>query len=220
MSMDVLAAVFRHVEYNWQRWYEVFCSCRACHRPSIILIAQQESNSDTAVSAQTVMAYKGSLNDHFSVKGPITLKDKFVHEPPGFLPEDVLRIYTEAVSCLAIRCYNASATMFRLCLDLATRPLLPDQDDKSVKQPSSKERRELGLRLEWMFANGLIPSALKELSGCVREDANDAAHRGTLGKEDAEDLLDFTDALLERLITEPAKLERAAERSVTRRAPT
>lgn len=219
MSMDVSAAVFRFVEYNWQRHYEIFCQCRACHRPSIFLVAQEEINSSVAASAESILLYKGSLNDHFRSKGPVTLKDNFVHEPPAFLPEDVLRIYTEAVSCLAINCYNASATMFRLCLDLVTLPLLPEQAADSESQPNKRQRRDLGLRLAWLFDAGLLPASLKELSSCVREDANDGAHRGNLTKEDVEDLLDFTDSLLERLITEPAKLEKAAERRANRRLP-
>jgi hypothetical protein len=52
-----------------------------------------------------------------------------------------------------------------------------------------------------------------------REDANDGAHVGNLSKEDAEDLLDFTTTLLERLGTEPKRLERAEARRKQRRKP-
>jgi hypothetical protein len=108
--------------------------------------------------------------------------------------------------------------MFRLCVDLTTRPLLPAQEDSTTPQPNSKQRRDLGLRLVWLFDHGKLPSDLRELAKCVREDANDAAHVGNLTKEDAEDLLDFTTALLERLITEPKKLELAEARRKARRA--
>jgi len=219
MTMDVTAAVHRFERHNWQQWYEIFCVCRTCHRPSIMLIAQQDIKSKVATSAAAMLSFNGSLNDDFRIDGPITLKDNFRHEPPEFLPDDVLRAYTEATQCLAIGCYNAAATMFRLCLDLVTRPLLPDPADTSRPQPSGKHRRDLGLRLEWLFENSLLPSALKELSACVREDSNDAAHRGNLEKSDAEDLLDFCNVLLDRLITEPAKLQRAAERRASRRGP-
>jgi Domain of unknown function (DUF4145) len=63
-----------------------------------------------------------------------------------------------------------------------------------------------------MFDNKLIAPALRELAKCIREDANDGAHIGNLSKEDAEDLLDFTRALLERLVTEPKRLEQAETR--------
>jgi hypothetical protein len=58
---------------------------------------------------------------------------------------------------------------------------------------------------------------VREISTCIREDGNDGAHQGTLTKEDAEDLLDFTTALLERLFTEPRRLEIAQERRKERR---
>ncbi len=219
MTMDVRAAVYRYSRHNWQNWYEIFCECRACHRPSIMLIAQQDINSKVAANANSVMSFNGSLNDHFRVDGPITLKDNFTHKPPEFLPGEVLKIYTEASKCLSIGCYNAAATMFRLCLDLVTTPLLPDPADTAAAQPNSKQRRDLGLRLAWLLDNGRLPENLRDLSVCIREDANDGAHRGNLEKQDAEDILDFCNALLERLITEPAKLQKAAERRASRRTP-
>jgi|ERR1700727_2702241 hypothetical protein len=108
--------------------------------------------------------------------------------------------------------------MFRLCTDLATRPLLPDRLDTGSEQPNSKTRRDLGLRLAWLFDKQLLPLNLRELAKCVREDANDGAHVGNLTKEDAEDLVDFTEALLERLFTEPERLRLAEERRNKRRS--
>ena len=117
--------------------------------------------------------------------------------------------------CLAVRCYNAAGTMFRLCVDLATRSLLPHGEITGL---NPKKRRDLGLRLPWLFANNHLPAALHDLSTCIKDDGNDGAHSGTLGKDDAEDLLDFTTALLERLYTEPEVLKLAKERREARRA--
>jgi hypothetical protein len=52
---------------------------------------------------------------------------------------------------------------------------------------------------------------------CIKEDGNDGAHEGTLKKEDAEDILDFTVALLSRLYTEPERLRLAKLRRDKRR---
>ena len=102
--------------------------------------------------------------------------------------------------------------------DVATRPLLPDQTaSEGTRQPNSKERRDLRLRLQWLFAHNLLDASLKELAKCVREDANDGAHVGSLSKEDAEDLLDFTTALLERIVTEPRRFQQAEARRLARR---
>ena len=62
-----------------------------------------------------------------------------------------------------------------------------------------------------------MPNDLRELSTSIREDDNDGAHAGTLKKEDAEDLLDFSGALLERLYIEPEKLRLAGKRREARR---
>jgi hypothetical protein len=106
--------------------------------------------------------------------------------------------------------------MFRLCVDIATKSLFPATDEKGL---NSKIRRNLGLRLPLLFDNGLLPESLKELSTCIKEDGNDGAHVGNLTKSDAEDLLDFTTALLERMYTEPARLRLAKERRDSRRTP-
>ncbi len=96
---------------------------------------------------------------------------------------------------------------------------MPDPTDTTKTQPNEKTRRDLGLRLAWMFDNGILQPTLRELAKCIREDANDGAHVGSLTKQDGEDLLDFTIALLERLITEPKKLELAEARRKARRSP-
>jgi hypothetical protein len=57
--------------------------------------------------------------------------------------------------------------MFRLCLDLATRPLLPQEHVPGLKR---RTRRDLAPRLEWLFETNRLPTALRELSSCVRED--------------------------------------------------
>ena len=104
--------------------------------------------------------------------------------------------------------------MFRAGLDLATRSILPDDDMQGL---NAGVRRVLGLRLPWLFDNGLLPGDLRELSHCVHQDGNDGAHALNLQKEDVEDLLDFTRALFERLYTEPVKLRLANERREARR---
>jgi hypothetical protein len=106
--------------------------------------------------------------------------------------------------------------MFRLVIDLTTRPLLPESEDQG--RPNRKVCRDLGLRLPWLFQNGRLPLDLQELSHCIREDGNDGAHIGALTMPDALDLQDFTDALLERLYSEPERLKQAKARRDQRRS--
>lgn len=104
--------------------------------------------------------------------------------------------------------------MFRLSLDLATKGMLASAPEG---EPNAKTRRELGLRLEYLFEKGKLPSDLKDLSACVKDNGNDGAHDGNLSAEDAEDLLDFTFELLARIFTEPARIRLATERRSARR---
>ena len=148
------------------------------------------------------------------IDGFISQKDAAAIEPPEHLPERIAAAFTEGAKCLAIGCHNGAGTMFRLCVDLATRRMLPEVDEPKL---NAQVRRNLGLRLPWLFDTGRLPEALRDLSSCVKEDGNDGAHEGTLSKEDAYDLLDFTTALLERMYTEPERLRLAKERRDARR---
>jgi hypothetical protein len=105
--------------------------------------------------------------------------------------------------------------MFRLCIDLATKAMLPEGDADGLNRTV---RRNLGFRLPWLFQREHLPRSLEDLSSCIKEDGNDGAHEGTLQRADAEDILDFTRVLLERLYSEPAQILRANERRAARRA--
>ena len=164
-----------------------------------------------------IMNVQGALNSLFAVDRYVALQDNVKITPPEHLPKEIEDAFREGAACFSIGCFNAAATMFRLCLDHASRPLLPDPNNKGVPQPKRRQRHQLGARLEWLFDNGRIPAELRELAACVREDGNDGAHVGSLSKEDAADVLDFTVAFLERFITEPKKLELAERRRKERR---
>lgn len=162
-----------------------------------------------------LLKVEGALNKYVEIKGHISLKDGASIAAPEFLPMDIEAAFSEGATCVTVGCYNAAGTMFRLCVDMATRAMLPTED---VAGLNAKTRRDLGLRLPWLFENGRLPESLKELSSCIKEDGNDGAHAGNLSEADAADLLDFLSALLQRIYTEPARLRLAQERRVARRA--
>lgn len=89
---------------------------------------------------------------------------------------------------------------------------LPGEEVKIDK----RIRYSLGHRLQWLFGERLLPEELRDLSSTVKEDGNDGAHEGTLAQVDAEDLHEFAYVLLERLYTEPKRLELARERREAR----
>jgi len=204
------------MQYSWQQWYEAFCVCRNCLRSAVFVLADREIGSKDIINKVGGLSKLSGVTagNLVQVEHFISLKDSAPIEPPEHLPKDILAAFNEGARCLAVGCFNAAATMFRLCIDLATRSMLPDADQDGL---NAKIRRSLGLRLQWLFAQGLLPTGLQELSSSIKEDGNDGAHVGSLSKADAEDILDFTVALLERLYTEPARLQIAKARREARR---
>lgn len=180
-----------------------------------ILGVSSQNNAGQLSEPVALVNLKGSINRLYNVLGHVSTKDVVTTVPPDHLPEDVLAAFSEGAQCLAIGCHNAAGTMFRLCVDLASRNKLPAEDANGLNR---KVRRDLGLRLPWLFDNGLLPEDLREISTCIKEDGNDGAHQGTLTEPEALDLLDFSVTLLERIYTDPQKLRIAKERRDARRA--
>lgn len=207
-----------NVPTPWQRRYELFCICGACRRATTFVVEQRSDNLGQVLhnSAAIMTAFGAeSLEIRFKVVGHINIRNMATQAPPEYLPDGIRDGFNEAATCLAVECWNAAGLMFRKCVDLATYGLLPEEDTAGLNR---HKRRNLAARLEWLFEQQLMPRDLETLSDCIREDGNDGAHGNPLKKEDAEDLLDFTTAVLERLYTEPKKLEQAKERREQRRS--
>jgi hypothetical protein len=217
ITFDVLSMVHVRTEFDWLLTYEGFSVCRNCSRPTIFLIrvsnyefAKGEFGNKPERFPSSLMPFVDAINRY------ISLRDMGVHKAPDHCPSDVAGAFNEASTCLAVECWNAAAAMFRKSLDLATRPMLPAADENGLNR---RIRRDLGLRLPWLFEQKILPTDLRELSSCIREDGNNGAHAGDLNKIDAEDLMDFTEALLERIFTEPERLRIAQQRRAERRKP-
>lgn len=213
MTFDLLQAVKIGQQYEWQNWYEAFCVCRNCQRTTVFVLAQKEIKDESHFT-RPLADFPGSVNRIAEVKTFVGLRDTAAVAPPDHLPDGISAAFREGAACLAIGCYNAAACMFRLCVDLTTKGLMPLGDADGL---TPKIRNSLGLRLGWLFENGHLPAALKELSQCIKDDGNDGAHDGTMDKAGAGDLLDFTRLLLERVYTEAEKLKQAKSRRDERR---
>lgn len=217
-TLDVYSSIVLAYKYDWKHYIEIACICRTCKRISVSLVSRRDINDahdqflGEVGSRNLLPKYPGSINDIVGLESTITLKDLDPEDPPEHLPENIEKVVEEANRCLSAGCWNASAAMYRLALDLATKSLLPNENE-----PTQRVRRSLGLRMEWLFANGVLPAELVELADCLKEDGNDGAHDGSLGQSDAEDLHDFAYRLLDRLYSEPQRLKLAAARRAERR---
>lgn len=158
ITFDLKAASWVGQQHKWQDWYEAFCVCRRCHRTTVFVLAQSEFSLGEKIKKHGVTQLPGAVNDYFRNEGYISLKDKAAETPPEHLPEDIESAFREGATCMAVACYNAAATMFRLCLDFSTRSMLPTDN---VDGLNSKIRFSLGLRLQWLFDTGRLPVALR-----------------------------------------------------------
>jgi hypothetical protein len=218
VTFDVFSSFPFEERYRWQTCWEAFARCRACGRSTIFVVVQKDTESkDELQKCQlNIEAIDDVVNRIVRVERFVNISDLDAPSPPEHVPAPLAAVFSEGARCVAIGCYNAAGAMFRLCVDLATKSMLPEGPTAGLKR---RTRRELAARLEWLFTTGRLPAGLQELSSCIREDGNDGAHDGTLQKADAEDLKDFAFALLERLYTEPERLRLAKERREQRRTP-
>lgn len=196
--------------------FETLSLCRACDRTTIFVMHGTVESSSHSWSSGSLARPTGALFSGIKVMGHVSIANEVTIPPPDFVPADVEACFKEGTACLAIQCFNAAGAMFRLVLDLATKNLLPPEGAENG--PNRNQRNRIFDRLTYLFETGILPHSLEDLAVCVREDGNDAAHDGTLAKADAEDLLDFSRLLLERIYTEPARLAAAKLRRDERRA--
>ncbi|HEJ7103059.1 DUF4145 domain-containing protein [Serratia ureilytica] len=193
--------------------YDYFCECGVCYSAVVLNVHRNLDMLSQRMSKDEILKEKGMVDHFVTVKGYSTFIDYTYKRPPEFLPQEINDAFIEGAKCMSIGCYNAAATMFRLCLDFATKELLPKNDDDGLNQ---KIRRSLGFRMEWLFKRNILPESLKELAECVKDDGNDGAHQGILDQTAALDLQDFAETLLERLYTEKERLRLAKARRAER----
>lgn len=187
-------------------YYEVQCACLECRKSTLFKVMQSAGKGNLEDYDWRVAQF--GLKDAATILGQITPADVAIESPPEFLPPDIEQAYNEGSKCLSIGCFNASATMYRLCLDFATKSMLPPEGE----EPNNRIRRSLGLRVEWLLNNGKLPEALRDLAECVKDDGNDGAHEGILDEKSALDLRDFSYILLERIYTEVERIAEAKRR--------
>jgi hypothetical protein len=215
VTFDVWGVNRYKTTYGWREHCELHSICRNCNRSTIFLVAQRDITDKHLFHDQRLAQLSDSINKFVEDEGYICIRDMAQFSAPDHVPDEIKAAFNEAAVCMSVDCPNAAATMFRMCLDMATRSFLPAEEISGL---NAKTRRDLGLRLPWLFDNKKIAEDLRDLSHCVKEDGNDGAHAGTLTMDDAEDLKDFTIALLERLYTEPARIEASKKRREERRA--
>ena len=157
ITFDLRAAQPSGTKYNWQRWMEAFCICRNCSKSTVFVLSQTSIDDSGYFEETALPRFEGSVNNYMQVEDFISLKNFSRAEPPEHLPPDILNAFNEGATCMAVNCFNAGGTMFRLCIDHATTSLLPSEDSDGL---NARIRRSLGLRLPWLFDHALLAPGL------------------------------------------------------------
>lgn len=120
------------------------------------------------------------------------------------LPKPLKSSYQEALQCFKARAFTASAIMCRKTVE-------------GICDEHGIEPGRLKNRLEKMKENGIIENRLFEWAEVLRDSGNKAAHEIniTISRQDASDIIDFTDALLEYVFTLNDKFNEFQARRLT-----
>lgn len=230
IRFDVLATTlheYRNSSYTLTNYWEAFSQCSHCKK-GCVLVLQEGADFQELKNKIHIQSYanlcttdKTNISDHFQIAKISIPPSKQQITCPLHVPENIKSIFDEATKCLAMNCFVASGSMFRLCLDLVTKDLLEkwlEENHASEQQPNKDQRNKLANRIDFLIAQDKIPKRLQELAHCIRHDGNDSAHDGTTGENEALDCLDFTEALLTEIYTIPEKINESGRRRLERRA--
>lgn len=132
------------------------------------------------------------LHDYRVLPWPLEIK-----EAPEHWPKEVQRLWLQASRSLSSENWDATVVMARSALQVALR------DQEAVGSNLKQEIKDLA-------SKGLLPPIMREWSDEVRLLGNDSAHPeiGSEGAspEDAKDVVEFLDYLLEYLYDVPKRI--------------
>ncbi|KAB2337641.1 DUF4145 domain-containing protein [Cytobacillus depressus] len=129
------------------------------------------------------------INDNLQTPQPRLGKDI------PFLPKEIKEIYNEARNCISVHAYNSAA--------LSCRKLLMNV----AFSKGAKAGEKFAVYVDFLDNNHFIPPGGKGWVDHIRKKGNEATHEiPNLKREDALELLDFTEMLLRNVFEMPGKM--------------
>ncbi|MCG7388710.1 DUF4145 domain-containing protein [Pantoea sp. ACRSB] len=120
------------------------------------------------------------------------------HSAPDNTPKRAAEFFIESKDNLQRQRYDTAVMICRKVLDIATRQLLGDKSN----------RETLVQRITMLHAQNLITEQMKDWAHIVRIDSNGAVHSDEIfTKEEAEEIIGFTEVFLIYSFTLPAMVE-------------
>ena len=124
ITFDLTQDTLLGQRYRWMGVWEAFCVCRRCHLATIFVLHQSEPD-DGELQRRGLHAITGAANDDVTIHSYVNITNIKARPSPEHLPDAIKAVFQEGAKCLAVGCFNAAASMFRLALDLATKERLP-----------------------------------------------------------------------------------------------
>lgn len=149
--------------------------------------------------------YRDKEEEEYEIVWPVTV----VCPAYPDVPEGIASAAREAHRVLATSAPRASVAMARATLEATAR-------DKGITSGTIQSK------IERLAADGHISEAMKEAAHEIRYAGNEAAHGDILSEpisvDDAKEIVDLMDAILERVYQEPAKVARVRASRDARRS--
>src|SRR4051812_46976119 len=89
ITFEVMAQVYRGREFGWQDFFEIFCNCRSCDKPTIFLVSRKEVSRKSYPETESLTQYPGDINHRFRIERFISVRDNITTNPPDYLPENI-----------------------------------------------------------------------------------------------------------------------------------
>lgn len=199
VAFTSVAQVRVNINRDKESIWNVFFACNRCLGGLVAQVYSSKDFGPAGLVEDTAVPGIGRLNSGHSSEFVVleTYPNPPIHAAPEHVPERVAKVYIEASENLHRQKYETSQMLCRKALDLATKRLLPE----------SKKR--LYGRIEELRDAGKITSEMADWAHVVRDEGNDSVDdENEVHKEEAVELLAFTETFLMYAFTLPGMIEK------------
>lgn len=188
----------RHRDSN-STLVDVVFRCRSCQRVGVAVVnARGERSAPHAKASQSSydMVIPSDSNGYSITEIIPEIKS---HSAPENTPERAAKFFIESKDDFQRGKYETCVMNCRKVIDISTKALMGEEAKDEKLSP----------RISMLFAQGKITEQMKDWAHIVRIDSNGAVHSDEeFTKEEAEQILGFTEVFLMYSFTLPAMIEK------------
>jgi len=170
-------------------------TCGFCNNPIASNVGYFAVMSAGSVAGRIYICHFCHKPTYFDVGSHQTPGSSYGNPVPNISSEEVAELYEEARSCMKVSAYTATALCCRkLLMSIAVAK-------------GATEGLKFAQYVDFFATDGIIPKDSKEWVDHIRDKGNDATHEiPNISKEDAEDLIRFSEMLLKIIYEFPSRV--------------